>query len=357
MSVALWTLTTASPRRIGAVAERLEAAGWHGMAVVDSQNLSGDCYVALSLAAAATTRLQLGTGVTNSVTRHPAVTAAAIASIQSLSGGRAVLGIGRGDSALAHLGRAPARVRAFEGYLVTLQRYLRGESVSFDDLDFHERLAPPVRELGLVDTPETSRLHWLSPRDAKVPVEVAATGPRVIGVAARHADRVLLSVGADVERLRWGMDRARRARSEAGLEPDGPKIGAYVNVVCHSEIATARTLVSGGLATFARFAVMDGKISGEVSDAQREVLENVHRAYDMKHHTRVGSSQTMALTDDFIDRYAVVGTPDQCVARLREIAGLGIDKLIVIGPTAGSEADQAKRSIQLLQAEVLPAFR
>ena len=91
----LWTTTVASPRTTARVARDREAAGWYGLLVVDSQNLSGDPYVALAMAATATTRLRLGTGVTNSVTRHAAVTACSIASVQRLSGGRAVLGIGR----------------------------------------------------------------------------------------------------------------------------------------------------------------------------------------------------------------------------------------------------------------------
>ena len=93
----------------------------------NSQNLSGDPYVALAMAATATKRIGLGTGVTNNVTRLAAVTACSIASIQRLSGGRAVLGIGRGGSALAHLGRAPSRLAPFERYLRQLQAYLRGE--------------------------------------------------------------------------------------------------------------------------------------------------------------------------------------------------------------------------------------
>lgn len=356
MALSLWTVAAASPERIAAIAERAEAAGWHGLAVVDSQNLAPDVYVMLALAASATSRLHVGTGVTNSVTRHPAVTASAIATVQRLSRGRAALGIGRGDSALAHLGRAPQRVAPFERYLVALQAYLAGKSIDFDDLAFHERLAPPVKELGLAHTPDTSRLHWLSSKDPKVPVEVAATGPRVIGVAARHADRVLLSVGADLDRLRWGIEHARRVRAEAGLDPDGLEFGAYVNLACHRKVATARRLVSGGLATFARFAVMDGKIRGEVSDRQRDVLRNVHRAYDMRDHTKVGAAQTTALTDDFVDQYAIAGPPEHCIERLRGIASLGLDKIIVVGPTMGARPDDVKASRQLLQAEVLPAF-
>ena len=105
----LWTLTHSNPQHAYDVAKRAEAQGWHGMLVVDSQNLAADSYVALTLAATGTDRIGLGTGVTNSVTRHPAVTASAAMAVQTVSGGRMVLGIGRGDSALAHLGRSPAR--------------------------------------------------------------------------------------------------------------------------------------------------------------------------------------------------------------------------------------------------------
>ena len=92
-SVQLWTLTAGGARNVARSAERAEKAGWHGLAVVDSQNLSGASYVSLAFAAAATERLGLGTAVTNPVTRHPVVTAGAIASIQAASGGRACLGI------------------------------------------------------------------------------------------------------------------------------------------------------------------------------------------------------------------------------------------------------------------------
>ena len=138
----LWTIGVASARSAQRQAREIEAAGWDGMLVVDSQNLSGDPYVSLALAATATDRLGLGTGVTNSITRHAAATATAITSVHRLSGGRAVLGIGRGDSALAHLGRAPARLSQFERYLRQLRAYLGGKAVSFEEIDTPADWAP-----------------------------------------------------------------------------------------------------------------------------------------------------------------------------------------------------------------------
>lgn len=350
MAMQLWTLTHSSPDGMSQRAERAEQAGWAGLCVVDSQCLAGDSYVALTLAATATSRLRLGTGVTNSITRHPAITASAAAALQRVSKGRMELAIGRGDSALAHLGRAPAGVAQFERYVVALQRYLRGDPIPFDELEFSERDAPPVSELKLADTPKTSRLLWLGSGD-KVPVEVAATGPKVIGIGARHCERVLLSVGACADRLQWGIETAKQA---AGAEP--PRIGAYVNLVCHPELDTARALVRGGLTTFARFNVMHGKIAGPVDEGQRSVLDALNERYDMKQHTRADSAQAELMDADFVDRFAIVGPPERCIERLRSLEALGLDKLILVGPTAGADREAAAAALALLDREVLPAF-
>ena len=358
----LWTLQTSSARSAPRRAQRAEAAGWDGMGVTDSQNLAGDAWVALAAAATTTTTLGLGTAVTNPVTRHPAVTASAAASVAALAGDRVVVGIGRGDSALAHLGRAPAPTAVLERYVRALRAYLRGDAVAFDDLatlddlDDLDAAAPRVETLGLAGTPTASRLRWLPTGSTAVPVEVAATGPRVIAAAARTADRVLLALGADPARLRWGIELARRARAEAGLDPAGFGFGAYVNVVAHPDVDVARRLASGALATFARFSVMHGTVSGPVDGDQRAVLQAVHDSYDMTRHTRTGSSQAQVLTDDFVDRYAVVGPAGRCVERLQELAELGVARIVVVGVSPGSDRDDAVRADAVMAESVLPAL-
>lgn len=337
-------------------ARRAEERGWDGLSFVDSQNLSGDVYVAMTTAATATERLIVSTGVTNPVTRHPAVTAGAIASVQAVSAGRALLAIGRGDSALAHLGRGPARVGDFERYLVALQAYLRGEEIPFDELGFGEAVAPPVDVLELAATAGTSSIAWLPSRHEKVPVEVAATGPRVIAAAARHADRVLFALGADQDRVRWGIDVARDARRAAGLEPDGVAFGAFVNVVCLPDVATARDLARGGLSTFARFSVMHGEIVGPVSDEQAEIMHRLHDDYDMRSHTRGDSAQAGVLSDEFVDSYAIVGPPERCIERLGALVDLGLDKLTVVGATIGAGREGARAADDMIANEVLGAM-
>ena len=352
----LWTTGVALPGMAARLARRAEAQGWDGMVVPDSQNLAGDPYVGLTLAAGATSRLLLGTGVTNPYTRHPAVTAAAIACVQAESGGRAVLGIGRGDSSLAHLGLAPAPVQAFARYVERVQAYLSGAGVAFDE-PCGDDAPPPVGRMGLAGAPAVSRLEWLSPSVAKVPVDVVATGPRVIGIGARLADRLTFAVGADPGRLRWAIDTAGQARAEAGLDQDSISLGAYVNVVAHPDQGTARGLISASLTSFARFSAMHGTVAGPSSDDDRRVMLDVHRSYDMAGHFRHGSPQSASLTDEFVARFGVAGSPERCLARLRDLLGLGLRRLVVVGPALGADRAETARATECFVNEVMPGLR
>jgi len=177
MPLELWI--TASPEdltRTAAQAQRAEELGFAGIAFGDSQSRNGETIVALTVAAMSTQRLGLGTSVVNSYTRHPAVMASAFASLQSLSGGRAVCGIGRGNSSLAFLGLAPTPLPYFLRYLRALQGYLRGDEVAFADLP--PAPLPAAATLNLAERPEASALRWLRADLPKVPVDVAASGPK-----------------------------------------------------------------------------------------------------------------------------------------------------------------------------------
>src|ERR1700687_2474730 len=111
--VEFWLGTFPIPGRVTALAEMAEGDGWDGLALTDSQNLGGDTFAGLALAARATQRITLATGATNPATRPPRVTASAIATIQGESAGRAFLGIARGVSVMAYIGRKPLPLDQF----------------------------------------------------------------------------------------------------------------------------------------------------------------------------------------------------------------------------------------------------
>ena len=356
MAVEIWSAGAGSPTRIGDMARRLEDEGWDGLALVDSQNLAPDPYVALGLAAAATSTLKLATGVTNPLTRHPAAAATVAATVQAASHGRFVLGIGRGDSSLAHLGLAPASPAAFEHYLSRLQGYLRGEEVAFEAEADGADVAAASAHLGMAGGPTGSQIRWIAAAAQvglpKVPVDVAATGPKVIAIAARRSDRVSFAVGASHDRISWAIDRYLQER------PDGAAgIGAYLPVLVHPDRDEARRHISGGVASFARFSVMHGTVTGPTDDRSRVALEAVHGAYDMNHHFSHGSPQSQGLPPEVVDEFGIAGPPGYCIDRLQELAKLGLTKLILLGGGIGMDRDAAALSRQLLTKEVLPALR
>src|SRR5690606_33932113 len=132
--------------------------------------------------ALATTRLALSFSTSNPVTRHPAVAASGIAALAEIAGPSIWYGVGRGDSALAYVGGAPASVAMFERYVRAVRKYLHGEPVDFDLLR-EWRLTPDVTAIELGHAPAHSSLTWLDPGTPPVPIEINATGPRVLAVA------------------------------------------------------------------------------------------------------------------------------------------------------------------------------
>jgi 5,10-methylenetetrahydromethanopterin reductase len=101
------------PDGMEAHAAAVETDGWDGMLLRDTQNLSMDVFASMYLAASATSHLEVGTAVTNLITRHPAIMASAFATLHHVSGGRAHLGVGRGDTALELIGIRPPSASRF----------------------------------------------------------------------------------------------------------------------------------------------------------------------------------------------------------------------------------------------------
>lgn len=320
------------PGEVAPRAAQVEAWGFDGLLLADSQNLNADIWVELALAVAATERIRLGPGVTNPATRHPAVTASAIATLQEESGGRAVLGLGRGDSALTQIGRAPVHVAELERALVEIQGFLRGDEVE---------LADGAR----------SRIGWIADSDQpKVPVAVAATGSHVIGVGARHAERLDFTVGGEPDRLEWAVDTAR-----AGGR-DGVSLGAYLNVAVDPDHAAARDLVRGSTAILARFAT-EGAPPDGLSDVTRRGIVELGAEYDESRHGQGQAPHARSLDDEFIDRFAVVGPAAEVAERLGALTRFGIERVIVVPGSLDADPAAVAESNARFAADVLPVLR
>jgi 5,10-methylenetetrahydromethanopterin reductase len=353
----IWRAGGAESSTTPEAAQRVESAGWDGQMFMDSQSLCADPFVRMGAWATATRRLKLCTGVTNPLTRHPAVTAASIATIQAMSGGRAVLGIGRGDSALAYLGYAPVRLEAFRKALDDLQVMLSGGAVAFERFAATDE-APLLASMSLGGRPESAALNWLPKGLPKTPLDVAATGPKVIEMASTIAERITFSVGAVPERVAWAVDLAKAARRRRGMSEDSVSFGIQVIVVCRPNMDAARESALPFVTPLARFQVIQGRAAGPQTEADQANFETIRRGYDMNKHADMHANDKIiggALTPDFVERFGVVGPPDRCVERLIELARLGIERFVVVSPDIAEQDPKAGPS--LFAREVIPALR
>jgi 5,10-methylenetetrahydromethanopterin reductase len=335
--VQIGLLMLATPGRAREIAQRSEAAGFAHLAFGDTQNLGPEAWGQLLLAAAASTRIRLGTGVTNPVTRDAAVTASAALALQAESGGRAFCGIGRGDSALAKIGQRPASISDFERYSIRLRAYLAGESIERGDA--------------------ASRIEWLAPGALpRVPLQVAATGPRVIEIAARHADEIAFCLGADPDTLARAIAAARASAASAGRAPGSLRFGAFVNCAIDDDVGRARELARGGVAVFARFEAWSKSPGTAHSQADRRAAESLDAHYQMQHHAQAQNLGARELDDDFLDRFAVLGPPEHAVARFRSLAAAGLDFVTIAPGSADMDWERGWRSIERIGRAVIPAL-
>jgi 5,10-methylenetetrahydromethanopterin reductase len=310
----IWRHAFAFPGTVAPLAERAEEWGFDGLLLADSECITADVWIELALAGARTRTLRLGPGVTNPVSRHVAVTASAAATLHAETGGRACLGFARGDSALSRIGLHPPDADGFARDLDRLQGLLRGETVDLDGT--------------------AAALAWL-PGSArtKVPVHVAATGPKVIAAAAARAEGVDLTLGADVDALRRGAAHART------VNPD-VVVGAYLNVAVDDDRAAARELVRGSVSIFHRFAAAADR-SG----------------YDPGAHGESRSAFAQELTDAEIDRFALAGPAAEVRDRLLAIHDAGVDRVVVVPGSIDADPAAMAASDERFAADVLPAVR
>ena len=321
---------------LNGIATELETLGYDTVLFTDNQGAAPDVWTALGCAAAQTTRVRLGTGVTNTLTRDVSVTADAALTLQVLSMGRAVLAVGRGDASAHYMGTVPERLPIFEQKIDALRTYLRGEVV----------------QRGTVE----SRIDWLRlmPGLPPVPLELVPSGPRVAQIAARYADRISFAVGADPEYIAGFIADAKAHAKAAGREPSSIRFGAWVNAVLNDDEHVARNAVRGTAALWARFSAFQGRdlhsLPGPLARAARYLREH----YDMAAHGAGVAEHARALPDDFLDWFTVTGSADRVRRRFADLAATGLEYCYVVPGALGFADAVGAESMTRIAREVLP---
>jgi 5,10-methylenetetrahydromethanopterin reductase len=319
-----------------AFARLAEELGFDLIGYGDTQNLIPDCYVVMTAMALATRRVRIGQTVSNPLTRHPAVTASAMSALQEVSGGRAFLGIGTGDSALANIGERPATLAELEAYCQAVRGLCAGQEVLWRG--------------------RTTRLFF-EPR--RVPIWIAAEGPRTQHLAGRIADGVIFANGISEPVVKDNLRRVREGALAAGRDPDSIECWFLVKPCFAGSERQAWHDCAWTLSASANHAFRFGFEGKHVPEEHRAGLKRLMQSYASSQHNVRGSGDHNAriviendLTEFLGRRFLLAGSAPRIAERLLELASWGATNLILA--LLFADADEYA---QRLAREVLAPLR
>jgi probable F420-dependent oxidoreductase len=317
-----------TPERLVSLTRQAEEAGFAYGWLFDSHLLWLEPYPLLTLMALNTTRMRLGTCVTNPATRDPTVTASALATLNVISGGRMDLGIGRGDSARRVMGKKPTTLATLEQATRIIRDLASGEPTGYDG--------------------EQIRMEWAG---GTLPVWIAGYGPKALHMAGRIADGVILQF-ADPHLIRWCLGFVRAGAEAAGRDFARIEIMAAAPVWVADDLAVARDHVRWFPALVSNH-VMDLIARYDPADLPPELTAYVqHRdGYDYRHHAEVGSGNAQFVADDVVDRFCIVGPVAEHRRRLGELADLGVHQFNIYLMSGDEEA-----TLDAYGREIIPSF-
>ncbi|MFG2179871.1 TIGR03842 family LLM class F420-dependent oxidoreductase [Streptomyces abikoensis] len=310
---------------------RAEGAGFRYGWTFDSAVLWQEPFVIYSRILEHTDSLVVGPMVTNPSTRTPEVTASTFATLNDMYGNRTVCGIGRGDSAMRVAGRKP-------NTLATL-----GESIRVI------RDLAEGREADVGDG-KTLRIPWV--RDGRLPVWMAAYGPKALALAGREADGFILQL-ADPFLTEWMVKAVRAAAADAGRDPSSVTVCVAAPAYVGDDLAHAREQCRwfGGMVGnhVADLVSRYGTHSGAVPDALTDYIER-RSGYDYSHHGRAGNPSTDFVPDEIVDRFCVLGPVAAHRERLERLRELGVDQFALYAMHDAKEATIDAYGEQLIPA-------
>jgi probable F420-dependent oxidoreductase len=313
----------------------IQAAERHGFDygwTYDSHILWQESYATLALAADRTEKIKLGHFVTNPGIRDPTITASWYATMQDLSNGRMVMGIGRGDSSRRVVGLKPVKVAEFERRCAMIKELMNGRKVDWNDKELE--------------------LTWVRDELPDIEMWIAGYGPKALAVAGRVGDGVIIQL-ADPQIIQWIMDTARKAAEEAGRDPSVLKciVGAPSKVTddleqAREEVRWFPAMVSNHVMDLIERYGFDSEIPSALTE-----FVKVRKFYDYKEHSRVGAKHGEFVTDEIADRFTVIGNTEQCIAKLRELESIGVDQFNIYLMTEGQE-----ETLEAYGKDIIPSF-
>ena len=294
--------------RVVELTQKAEELGFTHAWTFDSHVLWQEPYVIYSRMLAATERITVGPMVTNPATRDPSVTASLFATLNDMFGNRTICGIGRGDSAQRVLGKKPTTLAHLEEAMSLIKELAEGRAV--------QTAAGEVR------------IPWV--RDGRLEVWMAGYGPKALSLVGRRADGFILQL-ADPVILEWTVGHVRRAAEEAGRDPDEIKICVAAPAYVGDDLSHQREqcrwfggMVGNHVADLVSRYGEDGSVPAALTDYIK-----AREGYDYSHHGRAGNRSTDFVPDEIVDRFCVLGAPEQHVEKLTALRELGVDQFNV----------------------------
>lgn len=282
----------------------IEDLGFDNLWITDSSTHAGDCYVYATLALQATSRITVGTAVTNPLTRHPAITANAFRSLSQLAPGRVVCGIGVGDRPLYELGLPMAKIATLRETIDVLRRLWRGENVDGE--------VGPWRFV-------SGHLRSAVPEP---PVYISASQPRALELTGEVADGLILLAGLFPEGLAFAREHVARGRARGGRKGFDETLFLYGAISDDAEeaLGAARTIA----AWFPKTAPDYARLAG-MSD---ELIEAVNAAYSGGEFQHAKDAARL-IPDELVRKIAFCGTPAQAQEKLDWLRGAGVGAVSV----------------------------
>jgi 5,10-methylenetetrahydromethanopterin reductase len=293
-------------------AKRAEALGFEAVFFADSQMNNVDPFQAMAMCAVGTKTIRLGTAVTNIVYRDPTITANSFATLNEISAGRAIIGLGTGDGPVYSLGRTATKLVDFEMGLRVIRDLLHDRGV---DVPKSKERAGGNVQLKIGKRP--------------APIYISAEGPKTLRVAGRTCDGVILGTGFDLDVLEWAEARVVEGAKEAGRSPGEIDIMPAGMIVVDDDGELARKRVRARMANRAhhnfRFT-METVPNGEAAGVKRFMdAFNISKPIE----ERVDPDY---VTDYLLERFTIAGTPSECVAKVKRLEAAGVKRLLLTPP-------------------------